>query len=209
MVATGNKPPYGVRHLPEKSKGVFAPILLGSKYDFREPCGTGGLRVCLERFITIWVTPGNGSRSCYFAAKLFYNSIFRVSKWFFFFTHSRSPQNLCIRQVVTLSTGQAPSIEGDYRAPREIESEPQYRSRQNFALRSESAADMNNATPAANENHLGVRKNRQPFSLDLEAEMATGIEPDSAPDSKRETREVDICTTGNMGGTHAGQYERL
>src|SRR5262249_39932361 len=84
MVATGNKPPYGVRHLPEKSKGVFAPILLGSEYDFREPCGTGGLRVCLERFITIWVTPGNGSRSCYFAAKLFYNSIFRVSKWFFF-----------------------------------------------------------------------------------------------------------------------------
>src|SRR5262249_14184763 len=84
MVATGNKPAYGVRHLPEKSKGIFAPILLGSEYDFREPCGTGGLRVCLERFITIWVTPGNGSRSCYFAAKLFYNSIFRVSKWFFF-----------------------------------------------------------------------------------------------------------------------------
>src|SRR5262249_34929756 len=99
MVATGNKPPYGVRHLPEKSKGVFAAILLGSEYDFREPCGTGGLRVCLERFITIWVTPGNGSRSCYFAATLFYNSIFRGSKWLFFFTHSRSPQNLCIRQV--------------------------------------------------------------------------------------------------------------
>src|ERR1700746_4071503 len=60
MVATGNKPPYGVRFLPEKLNGVFAAILLGSEYDAGEPCGTGGLRVCSELVITIWVTPGNG-----------------------------------------------------------------------------------------------------------------------------------------------------
>src|SRR6266404_1777517 len=68
---------------------------------------------------------------------------------------------------------------------------------------------MNNATPAANENHLGVREDRQPFCLNLEAEVATGIEPDSASDSKRETREVEVCTTGNMCSSHASQYERL
>src|ERR1700757_2900730 len=60
MVATGNKPPYGVRFLPEKSNGVFAAILLGSEANSGEPCGTGGLRVCLDLSITIWVTPGNG-----------------------------------------------------------------------------------------------------------------------------------------------------
>lgn len=71
-----------------------------------------------------------------------------------------------------------------YQRPREIKSESQYRARQGFALGSQGVADMNNATPTTNESHLGVRKNRQPFCLHLEAEMATGIEPDSAPDSK-------------------------
>src|SRR6516164_11238398 len=60
MVATGNKPPYGVRFLPEKSKGVLAAILLGSDATFGEPCGTGVLRLCLELSFTIWVTPENG-----------------------------------------------------------------------------------------------------------------------------------------------------
>ena len=68
---------------------------------------------------------------------------------------------------------------------------------------------MNDATGAANESYLGIRKNRQPLSLNLEAEMAAGIESDSAPDAELETREVDIRTAGNMCGTHAGHYERL
>ena len=45
--------------------------------------------------------------------------------------------------------------------------------------------------------------------MNLEAEMAAGIESDSAPDAELETREVDIRTAGNMCGTHAGHYERL
>jgi hypothetical protein len=67
---------------------------------------------------------------------------------------------------------------------------------------------MNDATSATNESHLGVGKNRQPFRLNLETEMATGIEPDSASNSKRETREVEVCT-GNVCRSQAGQYERL
>src|SRR6202162_1246789 len=55
---------------------------------------------------------------------------------------------------------------------------------------------------------MRVHENRQPFGLNLEAEMATGIEPDPASDSKRETREVDVCTAGNTRGPNAGQYKQ-
>ena len=88
-------------------------------------------------------------------------------------------------------------------------SESQYRSHEDFTLRSYSAAGMNDATDAANKSYLGIRKNRQPLSLNLEAKMAAGIESDSAANAEGEPREVDIRTTGNMGGTHAGQHERL
>src|SRR5262249_40357465 len=40
-----------------------------------------------------------------FAAVLFYNSIFRVSKWFFF-SQIPTPQNLCISQVTYLACRQ-------------------------------------------------------------------------------------------------------
>jgi len=56
---------------------------------------------------------------------------------------------------------------------------------------------------------MRVRKNWQPFGLNLEAEMTTGIEPDPASESKRKTREVEIATTRNMGGADAGHHERL
>jgi len=94
------------------------------------------------------------------------------------------------------------------KGPLKIKSESQNRACEDFPLGSCSAPDMNNATSAADERHLGVRKDRQPFRLDLETEMATGIEPDSASDSKREARKVEVCT-GNMGGSDAGQHERL
>ena len=64
---------------------------------------------------------------------------------------------------------------------------------------------MNDATAAANKSYLGIRNNRQPLRLNLEAKMAAGIESDSAPDAERETREVDIRTTGNTCGAHAGR----
>jgi len=88
-------------------------------------------------------------------------------------------------------------------ASQKIESESQYRSRKDFALRDCTTAYVHDATAAANDNHRGIRKNRQPFSLNLEAEMVTDIEPDSASDSKRKAREADICSTGNTCGTHA------
>ena len=68
---------------------------------------------------------------------------------------------------------------------------------------------MNNAARAANESHVGVRIDWQPFGLNLEAEMATGVEPDTASDSKRKTRKVDVRTARNVSGTDAGHYERL
>src|ERR1700757_512098 len=59
MVATGSKPPYGVRFLPEKSKGVAAPILLGPRLSCSDACGVRVSSLpCGLRF-TIWVTPGN------------------------------------------------------------------------------------------------------------------------------------------------------
>src|SRR6516162_1391701 len=93
IVATGNKPPYGVRFLPEKSKGVFAAILLGSEYDFREPCGTGDLPVCLERFITIWVTPGNGLAKVRLRGRTVLQQHFQGLQMVFLFTDLHSPQN--------------------------------------------------------------------------------------------------------------------
>src|SRR5215831_16552384 len=39
---------------------MLAAILLGSEANSGEPCGTAGLRVCLDWLITIWVTPENG-----------------------------------------------------------------------------------------------------------------------------------------------------
>src|ERR1700758_2580779 len=68
---------------------------------------------------------------------------------------------------------------------------------------------MSLAASPANESDLRVCKDWQPFGLDLETEMATGIEPDPASDSKRETREVEVCATGNMRDSHAGHCERF
>src|SRR5437868_682469 len=99
------------------------------------------------------------------------------------------------------------SDERDCRAPRESKSESQYGPPEDFTLRTYRAADVNDASRAANESHIRVHQERQPFGLNLEAEMATGIEPDPASDSKRETREVDVCTAGNVCGTNAGQHE--
>ena len=86
----------------------------------------------------------------------------------------------------------------------ESKSESQCWSHEDFALRAYCATDMDNAARAANEGHMRVHKNRQPFCLNLEADMTTGIEPDPASDSKRETREVGVCTIGNMCCTNAG-----
>src|SRR5258708_11542497 len=59
MVATGSKPPYGVRFLPEKSKGVAAPILLGSRLSCSDACGARVSSLSCGLRFTIWVTPGN------------------------------------------------------------------------------------------------------------------------------------------------------
>ena len=45
--------------------------------------------------------------------------------------------------------------------------------------------------------------------MNLEAEMATGIEPGPASESKRETRGVEIGASGNMGGTNTTLHERF
>src|ERR1700757_2953034 len=59
MVATGSKPPYGVRFLPEKSKGVAAPILLGPRLSCSDACGVRVSSLSCGLRFTIWVTPGN------------------------------------------------------------------------------------------------------------------------------------------------------
>src|SRR5712691_4005131 len=56
MVATGSRPPYGVKFLPRKSYGVEALILLGCEAAFRGPCLTRVLPLCCFLFVTIWVT---------------------------------------------------------------------------------------------------------------------------------------------------------
>src|SRR6476620_11413942 len=38
--------------------------------------------------------------------------------------------------------------------------------------------------------------------------MAIGVEPDPASKAKREPREIEVCTTGNMCDTDAAHYER-
>lgn len=69
--------------------------------------------------------------------------------------------------------------------PLQVEkSESHYRTGEDFALRTKSAADMHNATSTANDSDLRVDKNWYPFRLNLEAEMAIGIEPDPAPDAE-------------------------
>jgi hypothetical protein len=65
-----------------------------------------------------------------------------------------------------------------------LESESQHRAHEDLTLRTCCAAGVNNATPAANESHVRVHENRQPFGLNLEADMATGIKPDPGSDSK-------------------------
>src|ERR1039457_4232705 len=61
IVATGSRPPYGVRFLPRKSYGVEALILLGSGITSRTPCLAGFRRVCCFLWFTIWVAPENRS----------------------------------------------------------------------------------------------------------------------------------------------------
>src|SRR6516165_7528779 len=106
MVATGNKPPYGVRFLPEKSKGVLAAILLGSDPTFGEPCGTDVLRVCLELSFTIWVTPGNGLAKGQTSLPFCSTTAFSGSPNGFFFSHApHAHQNSCIDQVECQQSG--------------------------------------------------------------------------------------------------------
>ena len=109
MVATGNKPRYGVRFLPEKSKEVLAAILLGSDATFGEPCGTGVLRVCLELSFTIWVTPGSGLAKAITSRPFCSTTAFSGSpNGFSFHTLRRTHQNSCIDQVTQLCS---PSLE--------------------------------------------------------------------------------------------------
>src|SRR5665811_495005 len=61
IVATGSRPPYGVRFLPRKSYSVDALILLGSGITSRTPCLAGFRRVCCFLWFTIWVAPENRS----------------------------------------------------------------------------------------------------------------------------------------------------
>ena len=76
--------------MPEKSKDVFAAILLGSEYDFPEHMTSQSLvgRAVYE-YAWSGLSPFGlllemAREAANFAASLFYNSIFRVSKWFFF-----------------------------------------------------------------------------------------------------------------------------
>jgi hypothetical protein len=87
-------------------------------------------------------------------------------------------------------------------------SESKYWPRQHFSLGSCSSTDVNNATSTANKRHFRICNNRQPFCLNFETEMATGVESDSAPNSKGETYEAEIRATGNVRSPDAGQYER-
>src|ERR1019366_847443 len=61
MVATGSRPPYGVKFLPRKSYGVEALILLGCGITSPTPCVPGSRRVCCFLLFTIWVAPENRS----------------------------------------------------------------------------------------------------------------------------------------------------
>src|SRR5439155_11938053 len=82
IVATGSRPPYGVRFLPSKSYGVEAPILLGSGCVAWIACLAALFRLCFFPRLTIWVTSLG-----FCAAELlpphprFYSMFSGVTKW--------------------------------------------------------------------------------------------------------------------------------
>lgn len=54
---------------------------------------------------------------------------------------------------------------------------------------------------------MRVHKNRHPFCLNLESDVSTGIQPNPAADSERETREVEACAMGDVRPPDAEQHE--
>src|SRR5713101_1791607 len=92
MVATGSRPPYGVKFLPRKSYGVEALILLGCEAAFRGPCLTRVLPLCCFLFVTIWVTSFGSVCEVVLSANLqFYPRIVGSPNGFFRFTASQRP----------------------------------------------------------------------------------------------------------------------
>src|ERR1019366_4452266 len=100
IVATGNRPPLGVRFLPSKSKGVEAAILLGSGISVGEPCLVRVLSLCFFSFFTFWVTSWKSAREgANFAASLFLQQDFQGPQRVHFLSTSTAPQVLRIGQV--------------------------------------------------------------------------------------------------------------
>jgi hypothetical protein len=70
---------------------------LGWKGLSGKACGMPGFRVCFDLLITILGTPEDGlAKLLDSAASLFYNSISRVSKWFFPSDFLRKPVRILI-----------------------------------------------------------------------------------------------------------------
>src|SRR5580692_10043253 len=59
MVAIGSSPPYAVKFLPVKSKGVEAPILMGPELTAPSPCMARLFSLSSRLLFTFWVAPEN------------------------------------------------------------------------------------------------------------------------------------------------------
>jgi hypothetical protein len=59
MVAMGSSPPYAVKFLPVKSKGVEAPILMGPELTAPSPCMARLFSLSSRLLFTFWVAPEN------------------------------------------------------------------------------------------------------------------------------------------------------
>ena len=90
-----------------------------------------------------------------------------------------------------------------------ISSEAKYRPGDHFALRSCSSADMNDATAAADKCDIGICNHWQPFRLNLETEVAGGIESDPATDAKGETCKAKTLVAGDVSCSYACQNKWL
>ena len=88
-------------------------------------------------------------------------------------------------------------------------SESKYRSGEDLALRNRDSSNMNDATSTTDESDLWAEHNWEPFSLDLETNMTTDIDPDATAEAKRKACEIDPGAATEMCGTYAGQNVRF
>src|SRR5215469_2908036 len=88
-------------------------------------------------------------------------------------------------------------------------SEAQHRPGYDLTLRTDGPSHVDHASDPADESYLRVYKDGQPLRLNLEPNMPAGVEPDSAADPKRKTRETAGGLAGEVCCAHAQHHERF